>query len=204
MQPREEAQRLPPRRHRRLPRHQQQPKQSSDTPCPRRCPPSLPLARPERIHRPLARTARHRPLSSRPDRPDNHPPQTQNDRRAMEQWLQPLWRSGSTTPSTTTLAADIPAHLKSQTDVKRTLTSLLQKLLMCVAELGDVLALNLFLCRRLAAAWSYGFIRSIQPIGFQWLQSLVHTADCASCIIYYSSGSSSSVGLPSAGFSRSY
>ena len=45
----------------------------------------------------------------------------------MEQGLQPMWRNDSrqvTSPSTTTLAADIPAHLKSRIDVKRTLTSL--------------------------------------------------------------------------------
>ena len=48
---------------------------------------------------------------------------------------------------------------------------------MCVAELGDVLALNLSSCRRLAAVWNYGFSRSSQPIGFQRLKPLVHD-DC--------------------------
>ena len=55
----------------------------------------------------------------------------------MEQGLQPLWRNDSqqvTSPSTTTLAADIPAHLKSQNDVKRTLTSLEQKAIIVPAS----------------------------------------------------------------------
>ena len=53
VQPRKEKQRLPPRRYSRLPRHLEQPQQPVDPPRPRRHPPPPPLARPQRIHRPL-------------------------------------------------------------------------------------------------------------------------------------------------------
>ena len=60
----------------------------------------------------LARPSRRTGKEARPDRSNHYP--TQNRAKPMEQGLQPLWRNDSqhvTSPSTTTIAADIPARL---------------------------------------------------------------------------------------------